>query len=85
MVVLNQDRDIILSFEKGDELKSELSIYEGIPQGINILFHDTVIGTFDTIQEVVDEITNIINCEYDYYVVSGFSDYKECFVNEAYN
>lgn len=80
MIIINQDRETILDFINGiDFLECKLTKHNGINYGINLLLNNHILGTFDTLNEVVDEMQNIINCKYNYYVIGGFDDYKNNF------
>lgn len=80
MIIMNQDRDKTIKIHKKLDLRNiVVKMYNGNIIGYNIIVKGCLLGTFDTSIEAFDEICNINNCEYDYYVVSGFKDYLRCF------
>jgi hypothetical protein len=76
MKIVTQDRDYIYK-HKGDLVTSANWTHEGVYMGVNLYDGDNFLGTIDTPQEALDEITAILKYEHEVYVVSGFSDYDE--------
>lgn len=79
MFILNQDRDTLYPYQNGDLLQTKENIVDGKMYGLNLFLEENFLGTFDSVLEIADEMKNIINCKYQYYVVGGFWDYDECF------
>ena len=80
MIIISQDRDTSINLQK--KLNTEnigIQLYMGNIIGYNLNIDGLLMGTFDTIIEVWDEINNINNCEYEYYIINGFTDYLKCF------
>lgn len=79
MIIINQDRDARISLQKKEDIKGQVIIKDNTYIGINLVYKDKILGTFDTFEEFITELININNCTYRYYVVNGFSDYDNCF------
>lgn len=80
MIIISQDRDTSINLQK--KLSTEnigIQLYMGNIIGYNLNIEKLLMGTFDTIIEVWNEINNINNCEYEYYIINGFTDYLKCF------
>lgn len=80
MIIISQDRDTSINLQK--KLSTEnigIQLYMGNIIGYNLNIEKLLMGTFDTIIEVWNEINNINNCEYGYYIINGFTDYLKCF------
>ncbi len=74
--IVTQDRNRIFPLYV-EHLHSEIKEIEGVFYGINLLM-DTkegtvLLGTFDTVSEVLREIKEIYNTNLEIYCVSGFS------------
>lgn len=80
MFIINQDRDCIIQLQETSKLNYEIITKDNIFIGYNLLIDGIPIGTFDTINDLENEINNIYNCKYTYYITNGFSDYKNCFI-----
>lgn len=83
MFILSQDRDALIEFTPDMVLYAQLIINEGVFYGLNLMLGKDFLGTYDNLQEVMAEIWNIANCNYDYYVMGGFEDYAENFKREV--
>lgn len=71
MWIVNQDHDVI--YKRTDEnLYSMPKFNDGICCGLNLYMDQYFLGTFDTIEEVQQEMENILNCTEDIYAVNGF-------------
>lgn len=79
MLVISQDRDSSVTFNKGNKIDANVVFNGDTYMGINLIVNKRVMGTFDTLEEILAEVKNIYNCVYDFYVVEGFRDYEECF------
>lgn len=80
MIIINQDRDKSINLHKKLNITNIfLKTNNGVPVGYNIVVKDTILGTFDNMFEAMEEINNINNCKYKYYIVNGFADYLKCF------
>lgn len=78
MIIINQDRDKAIRLHKKLDINNiEIRCYNGNIMGYNIVARGHLLGTFDRLPEALNEIARINDCEYKYYVVSGFEDYKE--------
>lgn len=76
MIIINQDRDVAVSYRKGNIIKLQDVIYNNNVIGINLFINGRNIGTFDYIEDALNEIKTIYNYDYPYYVVNGFSSYN---------
>lgn len=86
MIILNQDRDTLNTFTaEHDILSSCFNILGDTIYGFNLNLNETILGTFDSVSEVLEEMSNILRCEYGYYVVGGFTDYMGCFLKKDEN
>lgn len=79
MIIINQDRDKSFILQKKTQLNIGLNVYENTLIGYNIYIDKELLGTYDTYTELFTEISNILNCKYDYYICNGFTDYLDCF------
>ena len=74
--VITQDRTNIYPLYL-ENLWSEIKENEGIFFGINLYMsmpdQDVLLGTFETVAEVINEINELYNTELEVYCVSGFS------------
>ena len=71
--VINQDRDEIVMLETIQQLTVEIVRYRGFIIGFNLNFGNVLLGTFDTLIDVLKEITDIINIDTkEFHVVSGY-------------
>lgn len=76
IVILNQDRDQVFSFNKRtDTFRTAMVKHNGVYCGVNLMLHGKPIGTFDTILDSMREVEQIMAYDYPYYVVGGFSEY----------
>lgn len=75
--ILNQDRDFLYEIKKGEKIIIVEKKRGPISIAYNLELEDnSVIGSFDTLKEASEELNEIENCGYPFYVVSGFSNYK---------
>lgn len=74
--VITQDRTNIYPLYL-ENLWSEIKENEGIFFGINLYMsmpdQDVLLGTFETVAEVIREINEIYNTDLEVYVVTGYS------------
>lgn len=82
MIIISQDRDNSVTFRKGNKIEGVIIVQNGMYMGINLIVNTRLMGTFNTYEEVEQEINNILNCKYEFYIVNGFSDYENCFGGE---
>ena len=76
MLIYSKDRDQTFNFAgENHNFHTDAKWYQGVCAGINLYCDDFMLGTFDTVQEIIDEIDAIYNCPGDIYYVSGYSDY----------
>lgn len=75
-VIIGQDRMKLIGYSVTDSLYSVPIVKDGTLYGFNLKLHNEVLGTFDSVKECVKEITNIVNCECEYYCVLGYSDWN---------
>lgn len=73
MIILNQDNDEILEYNKQSLLGKE-QYYNGILLGYNLYLGRQLLGTFDTWEELQKEIDNIKKCTDKYYIVDNYLD-----------
>jgi len=72
--IVNQDRDQIYLFTGNEPLYTAVIIYEDTVIGFNLLMSDKALGTFDSLQEVVEEVNRIFNNKDEIYAISGYSN-----------
>lgn len=81
MLIINQDRDQAFTFDPASQdrenLKSEPVLFDGVLMGFNLMLYKNLLGTFDDLESIVDEITSILTCESSAYSVTGHSDWEE--------
>lgn len=74
--VVDQDRQNIYPMQLVN-LRSEIKEVDGIYLGINLLMdvqgETVLLGTFDTVNEVMREINELYNTDLEIYCISGFS------------
>lgn len=79
--VVDQDRQNIYPMQLTN-LHSEVKEMDGVYLGINLLMDvegtPVLLGTFDTVEEVMHEINELYNTDLEIYCISGFCQ-------EAYN
>ena len=73
-LILNQDRDQYIPFN------GELHTFPALGSknkvwGINLYTGKHLLGTFDSVKEILSEIHAIRSCTHDIYCVKGFSDF----------
>ena len=69
MFIVNQDRDELV--ELSGPLYTLPHIYNGIIMAINLYTSGRLLGSFDSVDEAMDEIDNIADCPADYYAIGG--------------
>lgn len=75
MKLVTQDHDYIYDY-KGELMTSANWTHDGVYMGINLYDGNNFLGTFDSPQEAIDEINNILSCKHTVCIVGGFSDYE---------
>jgi len=73
MFIINQDRDKIYNCE--GKLYASPAIHKEKLLGINLYDNKNFLGTFDSIEQIMDEINKIVNFKSTYYCVNGYSDF----------
>jgi hypothetical protein len=74
MIIINQDRDESVIFEK-EKIHIFMEIQDDKLRGFSLMSDDDFLGTFDTLEEVEDEMQALFDYDKEYFVVSGYSDY----------
>lgn len=81
--VVTQDRNHIYPLYL-QNLHSELKELEGMFMGINLLMDiegtPVLLGTFDTVKEIMHEINELFNTNLELYCISGFN--KDILINQ---
>lgn len=80
MLIVNQDFEVSKAIEfnpQADSLYTVPVAHKGVILGINIYCRKTMLGTFDNLDETVEEINNILSCPHHVYVISGYSVWHE--------
>lgn len=76
MIIVSQDRDMVIHTHKNMDMKGEAVYYKHKPLGYNLIIDNKNVGTFDTEVELYKEMINICQCYYKVYCISGFVDYN---------
>lgn len=71
MFIVNQDRDQLIEFT-GD-LHSEPVFSNDLLIGFNLLTNGILLGTFNSMEEIISEIMQIVNCADDTYMINGYA------------
>lgn len=74
MLILNQDRDELVEYR--GELYTLPAIFKKQLYGINLFLGEHLLGTFDSVQEAMEEIGKIQSCVREVYVISGYSAWE---------
>ena len=74
--IVNQDRDQIFRLDSAAFMYSTPIIFEGKCWALNLMMGSTLLGTFDSPENLVREISAIYNSTCEIYAVSGFSDFN---------
>lgn len=77
MLIINQDRDKQIELHRKEQLKIGVSCYDKTILGYNLFCDNELLGTYDTMLELLKEVKNILRYKYKYYLISGFSNYEE--------
>ena len=72
--IINQDRDHIYRFSADALIYTAPVIYEGLCLGYNLMLGSSFLGTFESAEDAVKEVSNILNHPGDFYAVSGYSE-----------
>lgn len=70
MLIINQDRDELVL--KTQPIYTVPAIYNGKLFGINLFHEGVLLGTFDSVQETLDEMYRIETCADELCFVGGF-------------
>ena len=76
MFILNQDHNEMYWYDNNSCLYTMPVFHQKKLMGFNLYVDGDFLGTFDSVKECVKEITNIVNCECEYYCVLGYSDWN---------
>ncbi|MDP4117647.1 MAG: hypothetical protein Q8873_00440 [Bacillota bacterium] len=79
MFIINQDRDRIINVKKSDLPDALLTVpkfYKDVCMGINLYYKNTLLGTFDTVQDAIEEMNSIIICKRRFYCVRGHEPFE---------
>lgn len=75
--IVSQNRDYIFKFDPNAYICA-LPIFHGdIFMGVNLMMGSKFLGTFDSPEEAVDEISRIYNCRQEIYAVRGYFEREE--------
>lgn len=74
--VVTQDRDRIYPFDANALIYTAPVIFEGVCFGNNLMMGNRFLGTFETPEEAIDEVSAIYNCRGEIYAVRGYSDWR---------
>lgn len=74
--IVNQDRDCIYHFNPDALIYTAPVIHSGLCMGNNLMMGNAFLGTFETPEEAMQEVSNIYNYAGEIYAVSGFSDWN---------
>ncbi len=70
--IINQDRDRVYTYTDKDVLFTVPAIHNKKLMGINLMLGTALLGTFNTLQEAIDEMTRIAGTNEDYALVAGY-------------
>lgn len=73
--IVNQDRDRIYRFNADALIYTAPVLHDGMCMGNNLMMGNAFLGTFETPEEAMREVSNIYNHTGEIYAVSGFSDW----------
>ena len=69
MFIINQDRDELI--ELSGPLYTLPLVFNGVVMAINLYTSGRLLGSFDSVEEAMDEIESIAECEADYCAIGG--------------
>ena len=72
MFILNQDRDELYYIQKPYKIEGKIASYKNQYLGINLYIDNVFLGTFDSIEEYLQEEYNIKHCNNILYKINGF-------------
>lgn len=75
MYIIDQDHEKRYKFTEGDVLLTMPVFHNGALWCINLKLNNRLLGSFDSTQDAMDEITKICNCIDPYYIVRGYSNF----------
>lgn len=73
MTIINQDRDIQVTYRPTDTLQIMAVYHQTYYMGTNLYLNGELLGTFDSHQEAISERDRIVIYPHEIYVVSGSS------------
>lgn len=74
-ILLTQDRDEAILYNPEQPLVTIPVIVDGKIFGINLMYNNHLLGTFDSCNEAIEEIGKIASSTDPVYCMSGYSDY----------
>lgn len=80
MLIVNQDFEVSKAIEfnpQADSLYTVPVAHKGIILGINLYCRQEMLGTFDSLNEAIEEINKIFSSPHHVYVISGYSIWHE--------
>lgn len=75
MLLVNQDHDTLAEYPC--VLQTYPVVRNEIIYGINLYAETVLLGTFDSLDDVLKEINAIATCTEEYYCVTGGDDYDD--------
>lgn len=75
MILVSQDFDLAIRFDPSVQIYTIPHVVNDVPMGINLMYGSALLGSFDTVMQTMEIISNIMNCKSSVYVIPGFSDY----------
>lgn len=78
-ILITQDHDNAILYNSDDTLITAPAVSGGKIIGINLMYKNHLLGTFDSCNEAIEEINNIANSSNHVYCISGYSDYDGTF------
>lgn len=75
--IVSQDRDHIFKFDPHAPICTLPIFHDGVFYGLNLMMGSKFLGTFDSPEEAVDEISRIYNCRQEIYAVRGYCEKEE--------
>lgn len=71
--IVNQDRDQIYKFDPNALIYTAPIVHNNVLYGLNLMMGNRNLGTFDSPEEVVNEVSAIYNSNAEIHPVSGYS------------
>lgn len=78
MIIINQDRDAVYTYNNGSVLMSAPALRNGTLYGFNLYIDETaLLGTFDSVQEIITELQRIMNAFNDKTIIYQIMGYEK--------